>query len=893
LRSGRFARSASDDDGGAVLRSGAELYLAMLQRLVQASARYAGWVLALAVLVTAVLVHYTATHLILDTHPDRLLDPRLPYLQTERELKRAFPHLGDSVLIVVDGESAAVAGDAASRLIQRLRQEQGLVHAVYAPEASEFFKRHGLLYLDEAELVDLGDRLTDAAPFLGALAQDPSLRGLFNVLAQAVEVETSPAYQSQLQSLLAEIAATIEAQLAGRERRIAWDEGLLGGTQIGVDTRQRFVLVRPHLDFESLHPAHDALLAMRSIVRAEEQAQPGVRFRLTGDVPMEAEELESVSRGMGLATVLALILVCALLVVGFRALRVVIAVLATLLVGLAWSAAFATLAIGHLNLISVAFAVLFVGLGVDFGIQFAMRYREELDDLKHHSRALAHTITGVGGALTLAATAAAVGFFSFTPTRYWGLAELGMIAGASMFLGLLANLTVLPALLTLLPVQPRRPAREGRSRATAHALIGRARRPILLAAVLAGIGSLLLAPQARFDFNPLNMRDPTTESVATFIELLLDPDTTPYTGQILAENLDAARVLASWLEKLPAVDHTVTLASFVPQDQDAKLSYLEDLRLVLTPLVISPADAAPPHVGEELKAYVRLRESLHRASAGEAGRAHAEGMLALAHAMERLQSAPGWPDPALPELRRRIVSDLPQRLDQLRSMLTPERVTLADLPPELVTLYIASDGRARVEVFPADDMTDNVALRRFVRQVQGVVPQAGGAPIALLEGGDAVIRASLQAAVLASIAALVLLLVVLRSVGDVVLILVPMAFAALLTTAASVLFDLPFNLANIIALPLLLAMTVAFGIYIVMRRRTAADVGDLFDSSTPRAVLFSALTTAVAFGSMTFSDHLGMASMGQLLALSLAFALLSTLVVLPALMAQLERERAP
>lgn len=862
-----------------------------LTGLVQASARRAAWVLGVVAVLTAALVYYTASHLTLDTDSKHLLDPNLPFLQVARELDRAFPETSDSIVIVVDAESADRADEAARKLITRLQQETQLIQSVYAPGENDFFASNGLLYLDKSELAQLGDRLAEAAPFLGTLSQDPSLRGLFTVLTRALDEKLGPEDEARLQKMFDAITKTTEAQIAGREQRLSWREELLAGMQTVGNDRRRFILVQPRFDYTSLHPAHEALNAVRRVAVTEQEGHPGVRVRLTGEVPIEQEELESVAKGAGVATFLSFSLVCVLLAVGFRSLRLVVATLVTLLVGLAWTAAFTTFAIGYLNLISVAFAVLFIGLGVDFGIQFAMRYREEFHHVKSHAEALARTAAGIGGALTLAATATALGFFSFIPTSYKGLAELGIISGVSMFLALLANLTVLPALLTLLPIRPRPRRREGRVLARLQALVQRRRRLILYAAALAGVAGAVAAPQARFDFNPLNMKDPTTESVATFLELLRDPQATPYTIEVLAENLDAAKALAARLGKLEVVDKAVSLASFVPEDQEEKLNIIGDMSLVLQPLVMPAGNGTPPDPAEELRAYNKFRDQLVKSSAAQPDRNYAESISRLAHALERLQAAPGWPDSTLEALRQRIVSDLPDHLARLRRLLKPSRLGLAELPPDLTKRYLAPDGRARIQVFPKQDVSDNQALRRFVKEVRAVAPKASGAPVGLIDGGDAVIQACLEAAALALFAALVLMLAVLRSVIDALLVLLPMLLAALLTTATSVLFDLPFNLANIIALPLLLAISIAFGIYLVMRRRSGMDVKHLFHTSTPRAVLFSALTTVVVFGSMAFSDHRGMSGMGLLLMLSLSFALLCTLIVLPAIMAERERKQ--
>jgi hopanoid biosynthesis associated RND transporter like protein HpnN len=854
--------------------------------LVRAACRYPRSVTAVAVLVTALLVVYVAGALRLDTNPDRLLDPNLPYLKTERALNEAFPQMADSIVVVLDGPSAARSEAAARRLISRFKSETKLISSVYAPAESEFFARNGLLYLERPELEALTERLSEAAPYLGALAQDTSLRGLFSIIARSLDEDIPAAQREQLAKMLGTIADTVEAQADGRPQQIAWRDALMGNMGGSAGGARRFIVVQPRFDFARFNYAQDALQAVRRLVTAEREADPTVRIRLTGEVPMDADELESVEKEMTFATLLSLGLVLVLLVIALRSAAIVFGVVVTLVVGLVWTAAFAAFAVGSLNLISASFAVLFIGFGVDFGIQFGLRYREEAAEDSDRNAALARTATGVGPALTLAAATAAVGFFSFTPTSYRGLAELGIIAGASMFFGLLANLTVLPALIKLLPHKTRPLARTSGTLTRTRSLLERRWRVVLYCAAGAAAASALVAPYARFDFNPLNMKDPTTESVAAFIELLRDPGTSPYTIEVLAANVTEAQNVAAKLQKLPVVDKTVTLASFVPEAQQEKLASIQDMGVVLAPLMVAGASGVPPAgTADEARAYTMLREKLMKAGAQRPEDPSARTMLRLASALERLQAMPGWPEKTVPELRQRIVSDLPQQLGDLQRLLQPAAVTVAEVPPDVAARYVAPDGRARIEVFPKEDLTNNDALRRFVREVQAVVPQATGAPVALLEGGDAVVRACMQAAALALAGSFLLLALVLRGVRDVIFVLLPMVLAALLTTAMSVIVDLPFNLANVIALPLLVTMTVAYGIYLVMRERAQKELAELLESSTPRAVLFSALTTAVAFGSMAFSAHRGMSSMGLLLAISLLFALLSTLIVLPALLA--------
>jgi hopanoid biosynthesis associated RND transporter like protein HpnN len=866
-------------------------YLLAVVRMVELSARFSRWVVGGAALLTVAFFYYALTHTSLDTDPNEMLDPELHYRQLEADMQKAFPQFSDVIVAVVEGDNADRANEASQKLIARLKQEKKTLEWIYDPEQTDFFSKNGLLYLDKNELLQLSDRLTEAAPFLGTLAHDPSLSGLFTLISRALDENLSPDYRGRLKKTLDSISGIIDAQLAGRQITLSWRNQFVEGAMAqGGDTRH-FILIKPVLDYSSMQPGHQGIDTVRRVAQ-ELQLDPqhGVRVRLTGDVPIEDEELDSVSRGAGIATLFSTLLVCVILFLGLRSTRLVAAILITLFVGLIWTAAFTAFAIGHLNLISVTFAVLFIGLGVDFGIQFGMRYKEELNRTMNHDLALSEAARGAGGMLTLAAVAAAISFFSFTPTSYRGLAELGVISGISMFVALISNLTLLPALLKLMPTDMESKLPKSSMLTRLRFPVRRHRKRILGAAILAGAISLALLTQLRFDFNPLNMKDPHTESVATFLDMLKDLNTTPYTIDVLAGNLDEAKNVAAKLEKLPVVDKAVTLASFVPDDQDEKLAIIADMTLVLQPLV-TPSQGAAPSMDEVRQALEKFQKKLREVGVNNSDPAFSASMKRLADALEKFKSAPGWPENALKQLRESVVGDLPQNLAQLRNLLQPQHIELKDVPQDLRERYVTADGRARVEVFPKINVIDNKELRRFVSEVQKAAPNAIGTPVALVEGGDTVVRACLQATVIALSAAFILLLLVLQSIYSAFLVLLPLILAMAMTAASSVILDLPLNLANIIALPLLLGLGIAFGIYLVMRKRSGLDVEHLFRSSTPRAVLFSALTTVASFGSLAFSEHRGMSGLGLLLTIALSFALLCTLVVLPAIMSAAEEKK--
>jgi hopanoid biosynthesis associated RND transporter like protein HpnN len=616
-----------------------------------------------------------------------------------------------------------------------------------------------------------------------------------------------------------------------------------------------------------------------------------LRVRVTGQAAMRDDELKSLRDSMALVSLVSLVLVVALLALGLRSPRLIVAMVATLFVGLLLTAGFATLAIGQLNIISVAFAVLFIGLSVDFGIHYALRYREGLSGAHSPRSSLCRAAVGVGGALTLSAVTAAIGFFSFLPTAYRGLAELGLISGVGMFIALICNLTVLPALLSLLPISNRQTgaARTGGASPVglrAGDVLARHPRAVLAAALALGLAGAALAPWAWFDDDPLNLRDPKSVSVAVLLELIDDPNVEPYTASVLANDEGALSELIPALSALPEVARVDSLAGLVPEAQDDKLAVIEDMAVFLTPLLLPPATTPA--------ADAQARDDARRALAETAMvMAAATDSEALAHAARRLASAlvAVGPDPErLDQLERSLFAWLPALVDRIGGSLGAEPFGPDDLPEILRARWVSDDGQARIEIRPAEDLRDREARRRFVAAVQSVAPEASGAPVVMTEGGRAVIGAYRQAAATAVLAIVILLAVLLRQAAAVALVLAPLLLAAVLTVAATVVFGLPFNFANVIVLPLLFGLGVASGLHIVLRARQAGPQRVLM-TSTPRAVLFSALTTVGSFGALALSSHKGTASMGLLLTIAIGLTIVSTLVVLPALLHEAGRWR--
>lgn len=838
---------------------------------VDACQRRAALLLFAVLLVSIAAVAYLATHLRIDTDTEDMLSADLTFRQNAIKLDAAFPQLDDTLLIVLEAPNADAADDGVRRMVEAMRAEPRVFEDVFSPESDPFLRKHGMLYLDADELESVSIRLAAAQPFLGTLWQQPNLAGLaemLGLLSSAGEDETL----NEAASVIGRMADQAAKVRQGSGGALVWSDVILGTSDKKGGPVRRLIQTRPNLDYGSLHPASRASDAINVIAKDQGLTGEGYRVRLTGSAALESDELKSVEVGMGLAGIISASIVIAVLLFGLRSPGVMVSLFVTLLTGLLWTAAFAIIALGSLNLISVAFAVLFVGLSVDFGIHFALRASEYSDEAANWSEALSKGGRSVGGSLAVCALTTAIAFFSFLPTSYVGLAELGLIAGVGMFVALFCNLTVLPALLKLLVRRPpvfddhdhgQKPRVKRRGAARAIVIVG------MLSAVISG----WLASGARFDFDPMNLKDPTAPSVETLFDLMEDGTVHPYSAEVLVEGEASAEKMTTELQALTVVDRVDSVNTLIPKDQGIKLAIIDRMALFLGPAFYAPMGTVDLGGEELLAALNTVKAHLHEVT----------GHPVLGDAASRLEAAlDGIDAGTASDINHALFRYLPGRLDDLAAALDAGSIDVASLPEGLLRRYVSADGRVRLDILPKEDLRDPEKLREYVAAVQAVAPNATGAPVVIVEAGRAVLDAFGMALMVSLAGVSFILWLVLRRIGDVLLIFVPVCVAALWTLAVSAVADIPFNFANVIVLPLLFGLSVDFGVHIVMRQRGAAT--DAMATTTPRAVMLSALTTLGSFGSIMLSGHPGTASMGLLLSIAILLSLIAMLVLLPALM---------
>lgn len=872
----------------------------MAAALVARVQRRAGTVILLFLAATVGIGAYAARTLGINSSEIEIFSDDLQVMELRATYLENFPELRDPIVVVVDAVTPDLAHDSANRLADRLRSQPELFPGVYQPDGGSFFDTHGLLYLSEVELQDMLDRLALAQPFLARLSRDQSIGGLFGLLNEAGEAAQSGRLgQSMLPDTFDAVGRAIDGYLAGRDTPLSW-QNLLSAEDPDEERYRRFLLVRPIVDFERVRPAEESLHGLaQAIAELGLDAGEDVRVRTTGTFPLAYEESKHVREQITWAGIVSLVLVTTILLLGLGSVRLVFCSVLTLLVGLVWTAGFAAAAIGHLNLISIAFGVLFIGLGIDFAIHVCVQFSDQLRQGASPEEALRAAARSVGGSLIICTITTAVAFYSFVPTDFSGVGELGLIAGTGMFIALLTNFTLLPAAILKLAPDAKVSAMEsvpGWVERLFSFPIRHARSVLVVTGVLTILGTWLV-PEIRFDTNPIHVRDPSTDSVQVFNEILDDGDAYPWNLSVVADDAEKAREAAARLQDLPEVRFALTLSDFVPRDQEAKLDILDEAALMLLPSLVdepTTVDTTPAELREDIQALQKTLGAL-----AESGRdpALTESAGRLLETLRRLQSrASGSPDDPgeLHGLRQVLFGSFPERLRLLTTALQTGTVSLESIPEAMKRRMTGRDGRIRVEVFPEQDLNDQVALESYVAAVQTVAGDAYGEGLLIVESGKIVIRALQQALLTAGVVIIVLLVLLWRNVLDSFLVAAPVVLATILTVACSVLLGIRFNFANVIIIPLLLGVGVVYSIHMVHRVRAGElPDGNLLRTGTARAVLLSALTTLASFGTLGFSSHLGMASLGQLLALGIALVLMCNLLVLPALVRVTDGVRRP
>ncbi|MEI7711482.1 MAG: MMPL family transporter, partial [Rhodospirillales bacterium] len=699
----------------------------LLVRVVDTCRRHALPVVLGGFLLAGFSAWFASGHLGVSTDTDLMFAPSLKWRQRAVEMDKAFPQFRDLLVAVIDAREPEQAEATAAELTAKLAGDTAHFASVRRPDALPFFHKQGFLFLEPKQLTALMDQTIDAQPFLGQLVADPSIRGLFAALSLlGMGAARGEADLTLYLTAIGGFHTAMASVLAGKPEPLSWQK-LLGGGLSELAGPYRFVLAQPRQDFGSLQPGGDATDAMRSAIATLEFVKSGAaHVRITGQVALADEEFATVAEGAIEGLIGSVVLITLWLFLAVRSLRLIVPILLTLGLGLMLTVLFAAVAVGTLNLVSVGFGVLFVGIAVDFAIQFCVRFRDKRHETADLPTAMRETAAQAGDQILVAALATAAGFLAFVPTDFSGVAELGLIAGFGMLIAFACTITFLPAAMTLC-----RPGAEAREVGFAFArrldpVVAGARRPILGAFLLLAVLAGGLSPLLRFDSDPLNTKNPNTEAMRTLRDLIANPLTNPYTIDIIVPSAREAAALTDRLKALPTVSGVLSLNTFVPADQKERLATIADANSILAP-TMAARDPAAPVTPEQMRMAAQAALSQIEPALPKLTKDHP--LAAIAQDLRALAKAP---DPLPIAANIALTRFLPLQLDNLRMALSAEPVTLATIPEELARDWRLPDGRMRVQVLPTEAARTNAGLRAFVEEVTAIAPEAGGSAVTIL-----------------------------------------------------------------------------------------------------------------------------------------------------------------
>lgn len=869
-------------------------------RIFGAIIRHPRIVLAVALLLAALSVVYTSRKLEFLTGRDDLM-PRHAAFQQDYQAYRAAFGDQEEIAVVIEGADPALVSRFSDALYARLSQEKRLFLEVLYPGGMPYFRQNGLLFMSLDELKAMAHTLEKAGPVLQDLAAAPSIQTLFSSLTNQIDDYLKAPTPDKLQRLTF-MLGTLDKGFAGfdgKKSTLSMDSFLTGGADGKASAlenagRQQVIAIRPLKETDSFVPAEKAIKKVRqelNILRQKPEFK-GISAGITGVPVLEYEEMATSMNDMTIASVLSLVLTVILLLVAFRGVKNTVAAMVALLIAISIAFGLATLFVGHLNILSMAFAVMLLGLGVEYGIQVVLRHQE----LLHHDSfetALQESLSSNLRPVLLAFATTALAFLTFLLTDFRGIAELGLIAAMGVFVCFAATFTVLPAVLVLLHRKSATERPKPIPHNTTPPLQRLFARPglIVAATILLALTGTAALTRVPFDFNMLNLQAKGLESVTYAYKLMKSKENSGYFGVSMAKDHDEAIRLTKRFEALPSVDHVVSLPALVPDQQPEKLAELERIKQIMAKVQPVPYEENL-RVMELPAIFEGFRERVEKLKLNLEARKlpEAQPIAAFLKTLDKFfagleKEKDGNALTMLREMQEAMFAPLPEKLKLLKESLQARAVSEADVPQALKQRFVGKDGRLLLQIAPKKEIFNEQPLAEFVTQIKSVDPHATGEPVSVYESFKILKLSYLQAFLYALGGVVLILLIAFRSLRSTLLGVAPLAVGLLLMVGGMWLFGLKFNVANIIVMPLLLGVGIDSAIYIISRHLKGEESPvEVATSSAGKGVFLNALTILFSFGALMVARHQGVFSIGAVMSLGMTAIVLAFLVFLPALL---------
>ena len=897
------------------LRTGAQR---SINRLINLAITFPWLIIALGTALAGYALWYTVTHLEFVTSRNALVSQNAPYIQADEAIDRDFGAF-DYAIVVVEPPNLERGKQFVRTLATRLHADTEHFDQVIATLDTSSLEGKKLLYLTPDELRTLGQRLNDAQDLMTDWSETPGIVPLLNLINQ----EISRALVSHLTGGLLGVSALSDSDSKSSQALdITFLNTLFTQMTLALEAPDRYTFRSPWSRFfldqdetfsqdHYLTSKHDRFLfilvdfraiqdsfvkyaaplaALRGHIETVRQDFPDVQAGVTGGDALSSDEMSAARQDTMIATGIALISVAILFIVAFRQIWRPLLVVLVLIIGLCWTLGFTTLTVAHLNILSVSFLPILIGLGIDFGIHLLARYGEERARGLDFDTALHSAYRQSGPSVIAAAITTALAFYAVMLADFRGLAELGFITGSGMLLCLFASFTVLPALLAAYERHRQVPAGVWKA-FERDPLRGLMRFPWVTASVLGlmTIAGLWFLPLPTFDYNLLNLQAKQTESVTWEYRLHEGSGHSSWYALSTAPSLERLRQKQARFEALPVVERVDSVAALLPEDQDVRLPLVQQLAPYVEDIDGNWTDLEPIQVEEVQAALQKIRFKLQRdpedweSSSRPSTSALASARASLDKLQEKLRRLPASQSQAvLQTFQQDLTLDFADQLAFLKRNVHPTEITVGNIPNTLKQRFIGKSGQYLLQIFSRDNIWERDAMRDFVTQLQTIDPNVTGPPVVAFHSIRQIQYGYLRAGFYAFAVIIGVILVLVRRLKPLLLALLPVFLGGLWTMIGMELVGLSFNMANLIILPLFLGIAVDGGIHMVHRmlEEPRAMTAPL-TQSTGKAIVLTSLTTMAGFGGLLVARHSGIFSLGLLSTLAVGCNLVATIVALP------------
>lgn len=867
-------------------------------------------VIAVSVVLAALSLWVTIEKLTFKTGRGDLVAKDLPYVQRHEMFRQEFDDF-DGMIVVVEGKDPEQKKSFAEALAEKFKSQPNVFSDVFYKIDTSYFNDKGLLFLNPKELADLIQKIADRQQFLEDVNSSPNLDQLLKSINAEIsagmvdtllsdfigsgnEKKDDAADLGLLISLLKQMVAHLKE---GAPYQSPWASFFTGkgeslkeqGYLISGKNDLMFILVTPNEDETSFTGYKDSVEIARRLVDETLQQFPLVKVGITGEDVIASDEMTLTQIDVKKATLIALAGVSLLFILAFRGIAKPLMAVFCLVVALCWSIGFTTLTVGHLNILSVVFTTILIGLGIDFGIHMLERYKEERMAGGDIPTSLQKTVEGTGRGNFAGAITTALAFGAMTLTDFIGVAELGWIAAWGILFCMLAMLLLLPALLAaeekFRKTDYSAVVRPVESKKWMEGFFGHYYAIIFVCLFLVGLSTLSLRSLA-FDYNLLHLQAKNTEAVAYEIKIMENANRSTWSAAMLADTIEEAQKKLLAVKKLSTVGEVESILSLMPADQIENLEFLKENSAVLSDLHVEDED--PPFSLKSIaRSLKRIRFKLRsKKEDGEPTDSVQEAGIWVQRVTEELAKS----DPKVAQKRwsafsNQLFSDYRGKMSDLRKNANPSPVEIDGLPNEMRKRFISNKGRFLISIFPSVDFWDIDQREQFLTELRNVDPDVVGNAVHMFESSRLMKEGYVNGGIYAMAAIVIFVFLTFKNFKTTLFTFLPVLVGSLWTIGIMDLVGVQFNLANLVILPLILGIGVVNGIHIIHRYREETDKSiPVLSKSTGQAVVLSSLTTMIGFGSMMVADHQGIFSLGLVLTIGVGSCLVASITIVPAVL---------